>query len=442
LWSEIHRLVKLAKVPFPKLKTTELKFRGDNNFAMGFSTNQGENFQGYHGKQVLIICDEAPGIEPGIFDAIAGIMAGGNVHVVMAGNPTIPSGPFFDAFTTERRIWNCITVGAFDSPNLKGLELEQLLALDPAEGGPLDQNPFPYLVTRRWVYEQYLAWWHGSEGSSPKWVARVMAQFPNQSEFALIKMAWLERAKRRALALISDAESGRLIAGVDVSGGGEAETVVYVCECYQDRRRIIATGAWRGADTRGQVVNFLNQFRSGLALVRVDSIGVGYNFGLHLRDCRFPVELVNVAMPCESKPRSGERDPARRFLNLRACFYQELADAFERDQIEGLLDETTIGQLAGLLYEFDSQGRMKIESKEKARERGVASPDRADALMLPLCKAPYESLAVSLAFMRRAQYPTGAPHDPRAEELEREQLLDGGERYTNPSRFSHIKGAW
>src|ERR1019366_8276345 len=141
-----------------------------------------------------------------------------------------------------------------------------------------------------------------------------------------------------------------------------------------DRRRIIATGAWRGADTRGQVVNFLNQFRSGLALVRVDSIGVGYNFGLHLRDCRFPVELVNVAMPCESKPRSGERDPARRFLNLRACFYQELADAFERDQIEGLLDETTIGQLAGLLYEFDSHGRLKIESKEKARERGVPSP--------------------------------------------------------------------
>lgn len=39
--------------------------------------------------------------------------------------------------------------------------------MDPAEGGPLDDNPFPQLVTRRWVYEQYLAWWRGSEGSSP-----------------------------------------------------------------------------------------------------------------------------------------------------------------------------------------------------------------------------------------------------------------------------------
>src|SRR5271170_7039067 len=52
LWSEIHRLVGSAKVPYPKLKTTELKFRDDNNFAIGFSTNQAENFQGYHGRFV------------------------------------------------------------------------------------------------------------------------------------------------------------------------------------------------------------------------------------------------------------------------------------------------------------------------------------------------------------------------------------------------------
>jgi hypothetical protein len=35
--------------------------------------------------------------------------------------------------------------------------------------------------------------------------------------------------------------------------------------------------------------------------------------------------------------------------------------------------------LAGLLYEIDSQGRMKIESKESARARGLPSPDRAEA---------------------------------------------------------------
>ena len=70
--------------------------------------------------------------------------------------------------------------------------------------------------------------------------------------------------------------------------------------------KIIRMGAWRGEDTRGQVVNFLNQFRSRLSIVRVDAIGIGHNFGLHLRDCRFPVEMVNVGMPCESKPQRRE----------------------------------------------------------------------------------------------------------------------------------------
>src|SRR6266851_7185744 len=199
LWSEIHRAVERAKVPYPKLKTTELKFRDENNFAIGFSTNQAENFQGYHGKQVLIIADEAPGIESGIWDAVAGTMAGGQVHLIMAGNPTEPCGAFFDAFSSERALWNCFTISAFDSPNLMGLELEQLLRLDPAEGGPLDRNPFSHLVTKRWTYEQYLAWWHGNESSSPNWLARVLARFPDQAQNALIKLIWLERAKQRAL---------------------------------------------------------------------------------------------------------------------------------------------------------------------------------------------------------------------------------------------------
>jgi phage terminase large subunit len=383
LWSEIHRAIGNARIPFPEPKTTELKLRGNNNFALGLSTDQAENFQGYHGKNVLIVVDEAPGIDSGIWDAIDGTMAGGRIHLVMAGDPINPSGAFFDAFNRNRGLWNTITIDAFETPNLKGLTLRDLLALDPSEGGPLDENLVPYLVTKRWVYDQHKVWWHENEDSSPKWMSRVRAQFPDQAQNALVKLIWLERARQRTLRSAVENGSGPLIAGVDV-GGGEAETVVYVCENNQAHCRVIAMGAWRGEDTRGQAVNFLNQFRSRLSLVRVDAIGVGHNFGLHLRDCRFPVDMAQVGVPCESRPDWGENDPSRRFVNLRACYYQTLADAFERDQVHGLIDETTIGQLAGLLYEFDSHGRMKIEAKEQARKRGVSSPDRADALMLAL----------------------------------------------------------
>jgi hypothetical protein len=44
-----------------------------------------------------------------------------------------------------------------------------------AEGGPLDQNPFPELVTKRWVYEQYFRW---HRTNSTNWQSRVLAEFP------------------------------------------------------------------------------------------------------------------------------------------------------------------------------------------------------------------------------------------------------------------------
>jgi phage terminase large subunit len=393
LWPEIHRLIAQAKVHYPALGNTELRLRNESNFALGFSTDRATNFQGYHGNHILIIVDEAPGIEAGVWDAIAGTMAGGKVHVVMAGNPVFPSGAFYDAFTRQRELWNCIVISAFESPNLKGITLEDLLRIDPSEGGPLDQNPVPNLVTKRWVFDQYKAWWHGDESSSPNWLSRVRGQFPDQAQNALVKLSWLERAKQRTVSDTARDAASSLVAGVDV-GGGEAETVAYVCEAKPRSFKIIAMGAWRCEDTRGEVVRFLATYRTRLRSVRADSAGIGYNFGLHLKDQRFPVEMINVGMACESSPRLGENDPSRRFVNLKAQYYQVLADALERDEVQGLRDDLTIGQLAGLIYEIDSHGRTKIESKESARARGIPSPDRADALMLALCKPPvkYEYL--------------------------------------------------
>jgi len=243
-------------------------------------------------------------------------------------------------------------------------------------------------------------------------MSRVRAQFPDQAQNALIKLSWLERAKERALRTPMEDKAGSLVAGVDV-GGGEAETVVYICESRPHDFKIIAMGAWRGADTRGGVVRFLALYRARLRSVRVDAIGVGYNFGMHLRDERFPVEPINVGRPCESRPQWRENDPAARFVNLKAQYYQELADAFERDEVQSLKDDVTIGQLAGILYEIDSHGRIKIESKESARARGIPSPDRAEALMLALCKPPQKYEWYSIRDLERFSSDTrSAPKGP------------------------------
>ena len=279
-------------------------------------------FKGYHGKHLLIIADEAPGLESGIWDAIAGAMAGGKVHVVMAGNPILPAGAFFDAFGRERDLWNCISVDAFDSPNLAGISLEQLLEMDPSAGGPLDQNPVSYLVTRRWVYDQHKAWWHGDERSSPNWMSRVRGQFPDQAQNALIKLAWLERALERSLANPVEDDAPSLIAGVDV-GGGEAETVVYLCASKPGQHKIIKMGAWRAEDTRGEVVRFLAPYRSRLTTVRVDDIGIGRNFGFASARRAIPWSSRSTSASLARVGRNGMRTirasalPTRRRSSIR-----------------------------------------------------------------------------------------------------------------------------
>jgi hypothetical protein len=123
--------------------------------------------------------------------------------------------------------------------------------------------------------------------------------------------------------------------------------------------------------------------------------------------------MVNVAMQCESKRHWGVNDPAQRFVNLKACRYTTPADAFELDL--GLTDEETIGQLSGILYEIDAHGRMKIESKQKAREHGASSLERAEARMLALCKPPPE-----YGIARRAIF---YARDPEARTTRRAGLL-------------------
>lgn len=360
LWGEIRQAYARARFPLGgRLLQTRLDL-GPQNYAVGFSTNEGVNFQGWHG-DVLIVLDEAPGVRPDIFEAIEGIRAGGDVRLLLLGNPTIASGPFHDAFTRARSGWRTLTIDAFDTPNLAGLTVETLRAL-PDEA--LDDNPRPYLTTRRWVREKLEEWGE----ASPLWQARVRGQFPAQSEDALLSLGWLEEAGRRAIAPVDD---DQWEAGVDVAGPGEAETVLAV----RHGPRLVRLRAWAQPDPRGEVLADLAPYRDRLARVKVDSIGQGYYFARHLEDHGFAGRVVDVNVG--EAPNNPER-----FANLKAELYWGLRERLAEGWLAGLADAGAVGQLAGIRYRHDARGRVVIESKDEARKRGVPSPDRAEAIML------------------------------------------------------------
>lgn len=356
LWGEIKKAVARARISFPPILQTEIKHRADN-YAMGLSTNEGVRFQGFHGR-VLIILDEAPGVKPEIWESIEGIRAGGDVRLLAIGNPTVASGPFYDAFTTARAHWSTMTISAFDSPNLAGVTLERLLALSDAE---LDTNGRPYLVTRRWVREKWDEWGAGH----PLWDSRVLGNFPTQADNALISLAWIEAAGARTVI-----ETNRpLRAGIDVAGPGEDETVLALV----DGPTIVRLEAWADPDPRGKVAAALSAYRDRLEWVNVDSVGIGYYLARHLADLGYPVRDINVGAP--------STDPEK-YANAKAEIYWGLRMRFQAGDVAGLTDEKAISQLAGILYAHNARGQVVIESKDQARKRGVKSPDRAEALML------------------------------------------------------------
>ena len=278
----------------------------------------------------------------------------------------VPGRPFYDIFATDAPGWRRFTIDAFDTPNLRGVSLADLLA---AGGSDLAVAERPYLVTRQWVLDRYREW--GED--HPLWQSRVRGQFPTQADDALISLSWLERANQPQT--WTD-DGGKLLVGIDVAGPGEDETVV----CVQQDNQILVMQAFPQPDARGPVLALLREWlHQGIARVNVDEAGNGWYFLQHLKET-LPQSVVVNGVNVGEKPTTN--DAAEQYVNLKAELYWSLRERFRDGTISGLTDQMALAQLAGLRYEHDARGRIKIESKEDARKRGVKSPDRAEAIML------------------------------------------------------------
>ena len=387
LWAEVHALKAKSLYPFPEATTRQLKF-DSKRYAFGFTTSvtggdEGVKFQGFHSDYILVILDEAPGIDGKIWEALEGILASGNVHVLALGNPTIASGPFFDAFGRNSGQWESFTISAFDNPNFTGCKLsyrsvdkegnpktitfgdpdgKDLMDMDEKE---LEVAPAPYLCSRRWVRDRFLEW--GPE--DPRFQARCLGAFPSQSPGALISLAWLESARGEYKPRPYDG----LKAGLDVAGPGEDETVLVIAYGMH----VLSINCWPNADPRGQIVSTLRETEKETGLkfenINVDTCGIGYYLARHLESEGFRVSDVNVGVAASD---------AQRYANLKAESYWGLRMMFSDGDITGINDDLTFAQLVGIRYDTNARGQVVIESKEEARSRGVKSPDRAEAVML------------------------------------------------------------
>ena len=312
-----------------------------------------EALAGVHSEHVMLIVDEASGVPEQVFEAAAGSMSGHNATTIMLSNPTRSSGTFFesqnrlaDSWWTRR--WSCI-----DSP----------------------------LVSDEFIEEMKLR--YGEESNAFR--IRVLGEFPQADDDTIIPFHLVETATHRDIEGDSDLPS---VWGLDVSRFGNDKTAL----CKRQGSVVTEIRSWAGLDLMQTVGRVVAEYEALLPSkqpreILVDSIGLGSGVVDRLRELGLPVRGINVA---EAPSMGGT------YLNLRSELWFKTKAWFEDRACKLPKDDQLVAELTGIRYSFTSSGKMKAESKDEMRKRGLASPDLADALCLTM--ASDAATALSGAF--------------------------------------------
>jgi hypothetical protein len=105
----------------------------------------------------------------------------------------------------------------------------------------------------------------------------------------------------------------------------------------------------------------------------VDVIGIGAGVYDRLLELDLPARSVNVAESASM---------TQKYMRLRDELWGKCREWFESRECVIVDEQQLIHELAAPRFAFTSSGKIKIESKDEMRKRGIKSPDMADALCL------------------------------------------------------------
>jgi len=357
-WKELGNLYNKSKVKIGgEILKTELKFNNEW-FALGISTNEVNRFQGFHSPYLLVILDEALGVSPEIWEAISGLHP---YRVLAIGNPLDPSGDFYNCFNST--LWNKITISCLDCVNWQ------------------DKNQrIPGLVTREWIEERKIEWGEGS----PLYQSRVLGEFPEEEESALIKRIWVDRARQgldlddKPLDVENEEDSVRVTASDIATKHGTNETVIgyrygHTVTEFKGYQKVSMT------ETRDKLAWMYSQKRADTVVVDADGCGEGMPELLAAK--RIPVTDFHGGYGQKAMDYNT-------FKNLRSQFWWVVAKKFEKGlynlkHIPAREYEILKNQLCCLKVKPpDAKGRIQVETKEDLQARSIKSPDYGDTFIM------------------------------------------------------------
>ncbi len=304
-------------------------------------------------KRLLIIFDEASEIPLVIFETAEGVLLDENTEILflIAGNPTINFGPFYDAvFGVNRHRWKPHVI---DSRDVEGTNKKKL---------------------KEWEED------NGEDSDFFRVRARGLPPRSNSGQF--IDQELIEAAERRTPVYLPD---DPLVAGVDFAWGGSDDNVVrfrkgYNAVCVkpikvkgaQTKDPAVMTGKLADVLSQTYVIDGVPQ---KVAMMFLDSAGIAAPVEHRLRQLGYKnLCIVNY----------GADSPKPECAYMRDYIWNEMKKWLQHAAIGR--DPALSSDLAKPLLVSDKKQRIKLESKEemiaRLRKLGITSgsPDDGDAL--------------------------------------------------------------
>lgn len=401
LWKEVSRAFPKFKKIRPNSELLAFELRVDNrneesyvgdsygwgikckSVGVGSTEDSATAVQGIHGKSVLIILEETPGISSSIITALKTTSVAPNNKVVAVGNPD-------NRLDTLRQFAELKKV---DDYRISSLDYPNVVCKNPLKfaGGATEQSI-------KDLAEEY-----GED--SEFFNRRVRGISPKQNKDSLIKVEWFNQCVDH-----TPTKDAYNALGVDVarSTTGDLASVCYgkssICTHIQDfvcpsttalaynlmydSNELIVRGI------KDYNIPTIHQMEIRPQLVGIDSVGVGVGVTDTMADNGYNVVGLSGGEWVEAIPKETYKDPATgrmkerplyHFVSLRAQMYWELREALRKQEIGIHIKDKTV--LEELRKEITTPKLMpnpkgiKVESKEDIIKRLGYSPNKLDSFV-------------------------------------------------------------
>ncbi|NJP07992.1 MAG: hypothetical protein HC837_21410 [Chloroflexaceae bacterium] len=389
LWKEI-RVQRRDRGGFSGPRMARLEHAPDH-FAHGFTARNGDRFQGHHSEHMLIVFDEAVGVDP-IFWETAESMFSGAGHAWLAiFNPTDMSSQAYQEELNGN--WHVISMSVLEHPNI----LAELAGEAP---------PYPAAIRLERV-DTLLRQWSTAVREAPRandvewppgsnqWLrpgpiaeARLLGRWPSQQSHSVWAEAALSLAETSTLAEPDEPVQ----IGCDVARFGDDYTAIHVRRGGVSLHHESMHG-WNTSATAGRLRQLADQWGRYCGIdgrrvqVIIDDDGVGGGVVDQAEGYRF------TGLSGASQALDPELYPNRR----SELWFTVAQRAEERALSLARLDRSTRQELRrqalAPTWRLDSRGRRVVEAKADTKKRLRRSPDDMDALNLAYARVARHSIA-------------------------------------------------